>query len=110
MTRRVMSVYIHWPFCPYRCSYCPFVACADHDHLMERYARALIREIDFFSRKNQGEIAIQTIYFGGGTPSTIPSPLLLDMLDILKERFYCAFKLFLNLLPNHVFRYLSHFF
>ena len=80
-------VYIHWPFCPYKCHYCDFVAIASHEQFMERYHNALKQEIfsskDRFSQKQ----ILKTIYFGGGTPSTYPLPLLLDMFDTLKNIF-----------------------
>ena len=81
------SLYIHWPFCPYRCHYCPFVALASHDPFMERYHNALIKEIRSFGINYKQKLSIDTIYFGGGTPSTYPDHLLLDMFGILKEYF-----------------------
>ncbi len=81
------SLYIHWPFCPYRCHYCPFVALASHDPFMERYHNALIKEIKDFGKNYQGKLPLDTIYFGGGTPSTYPDHLLLDMFAILREFF-----------------------
>lgn len=87
-TSSVHSLYIHWPFCPYRCHFCPFVALAGQDQYMQVYHDALIKEIRFFveSRKNNKE-RLDTLFFGGGTPSTYPTNLLLDTLSILKESF-----------------------
>ncbi len=81
------SLYIHWPFCPYRCHYCPFVALASHDPFMERYHHALVKEIKNFARNYTEKLPLDTIYFGGGTPSTYPDHLLLDMFAILREFF-----------------------
>ena len=81
------SLYIHWPFCPYRCHYCPFVALASHDPFMERYHNALIKEIEQFGQNYTEKLPLDTIYFGGGTPSTYPDHLLVDMFDILKKYF-----------------------
>src|SRR5437868_9066098 len=85
------SLYIHWPFCPYRCHYCPFVALASHDPFMERYHKELIKEIKDFGMQsllfNAQKRALNTIYFGGGTPSTYPDHLLLDTFGILGEFF-----------------------
>lgn len=78
MSHNKCSLYIHWPFCPTRCSYCPFVALACHDDHMERYHLALCKEIALFAEKNP-HCTISTIYFGGGTPSTYPANLLLDI-------------------------------
>lgn len=84
------SLYIHWPFCPYRCHFCPFVALASQDHLMERYHAVLMREICSYARLHQPKAAIETIHVGGGTPSTYPDHLLLDMMSILKDEFHIA--------------------
>ncbi len=81
------SLYIHWPFCPYRCHFCPFVALAGHDSFMHRYHAALKKEIILFADKCEKKEEIDTIFFGGGTPSTYPNDLLLDMFGTLKNRF-----------------------
>lgn len=81
------SVYIHWPFCPYRCHFCPFVALAGQDQFMEKYHLALVQEIRTFAIKSGRKQPLNTLFFGGGTPSTYPDTLLLDMFGILKEVF-----------------------
>ncbi|HSC25047.1 MAG TPA: radical SAM family heme chaperone HemW [Candidatus Babeliales bacterium] len=81
------SLYIHWPFCPYRCHYCPFVALASHDPFMERYHNALTKEIQEFGSNYANRLPLNTIYFGGGTPSTYPDHLLRDMFATLNQFF-----------------------
>ena len=81
------ALYLHWPFCPYRCSFCPFVALASHDQFMQVYHRALAREIRVFAKQLDGKPRLTSIFFGGGTPSTYPNELLLDMAAILKKSF-----------------------
>jgi oxygen-independent coproporphyrinogen-3 oxidase len=81
------SLYIHWPFCPYKCHFCPFVAISAHDQFMEQYHRALCKEINTFADSVSGKLPIDTIFMGGGTPSTYPNHLLLDMLGTLRNRF-----------------------
>lgn len=83
-------LYLHWPFCPYKCSFCPFVAFAGVDHFMEQYHQALCQEINFFKRHNNTKNTIKTIFIGGGTPSTYPDKLLLDMSGTIKETFNVA--------------------
>jgi len=80
-------VYIHWPFCPYKCHYCDFVALASHEQFMEQYHQALIQEIKSFKGQFTQSSPLKTIYFGGGTPSTYPPELLLDTFAILKNSF-----------------------
>jgi oxygen-independent coproporphyrinogen-3 oxidase len=63
------------------------VALASHDPFMERYHQALVREIRDFGKNYTEKLPLDTIYFGGGTPSTYPDHLLLDMFGILREYF-----------------------
>ena len=84
------SAYIHWPFCPYRCHFCPFVALAGQDEFMTSYHQALVKEIELFAQQMDRKQPIETLFFGGGTPSTYPDHLLLDMFGILKEKFVFA--------------------
>lgn len=81
------SIYIHWPFCPYRCHFCPFVALASHEKFMNQYHNALKKEISFFCENNEKKEFLKTVFLGGGTPSTYPDSLLLDMFAKLKEKF-----------------------
>jgi oxygen-independent coproporphyrinogen-3 oxidase len=54
---------------------------------MERYHNALVKEIRDFGKNYPEKLPLDTIYFGGGTPSTYPDHLLLDMFGILREYF-----------------------
>lgn len=80
------SLYIHWPFCPYKCHFCPFVAIAGHDSFMSAYHHALKKEVIAYGATLDKPL-ISTIFLGGGTPSTYPPELLLDMFDTLRTMF-----------------------
>ncbi len=84
-TSDTRSFYIHWPFCPYRCAFCPFVTVVGQDEHKERYHKALCAEIKAGMEQFGRKLPLDTIYFGGGTPSTYPDDLLLDTFGILKE-------------------------
>ena len=83
------SLYIHVPFCEVKCSYCDFFSVPrgheDFD-LQKGYVDALIREINqryaSFPRR-----PVQSIFFGGGTPSLLDPPLLESILNALGQRF-----------------------
>lgn len=83
----MQHLYVHWPFCPYKCHFCDFVAMASHEQFMQDYHKALIEEIELFIPFAASNRRLQTIYLGGGTPSTYPAPLLLDTFAILKKHF-----------------------
>lgn len=87
VTADTRSLYIHWPFCPYRCHFCPFVTISGQSHLMDRYHAALMNELKVFVHEQRHKLSLETIYIGGGTPSTWPEKLLLDMSGILRESF-----------------------
>jgi oxygen-independent coproporphyrinogen-3 oxidase len=80
-------LYVHWPFCPYKCHFCDFVAMASHEQFMKDYHHALMREVELFIPYAPVNPYLKTIYLGGGTPSTYPAPLLLDMFAMLRKYF-----------------------
>ncbi len=80
-------LYIHWPFCPYKCHFCDFVALASHEQFMKQYHDALCLEIQRYGAQFDQKLHLKTIFMGGGTPSTYPDKLLLDMFGILKNSY-----------------------
>jgi len=78
------GLYVHIPFCSSRCSYCDFATGLYQSELAERYVRALIDEIG--SSRYAGE-NVDTIYFGGGTPSLLAPAQLERILASIYERF-----------------------
>lgn len=65
------GIYIHIPFCRARCSYCDFATGAYERALAERYVNAVVSEIENFRRAEESPAEVDTIYFGGGTPSLL---------------------------------------
>ena len=63
------GIYIHVPFCVSRCGYCDFYKVTNFDH-KEGYVDALLRELEL-RRFFLEDAIVETIYFGGGTPSTL---------------------------------------
>jgi oxygen-independent coproporphyrinogen III oxidase len=64
---RVTSLYIHVPFCAHKCEYCAFYSEASSGELINRYAAALVRELEIVA----DDLKPKTIFFGGGTPSLL---------------------------------------
>ncbi len=82
-----MLVYIHFPFCRSKCSYCGFCSYLFEDRYVQRYIDSLLREISLWGKKIPGE-KISTIYLGGGTPSLLKPAQLEDILNTLKKHFH----------------------
>src|SRR5437764_13112257 len=80
------GVYIHIPFCLSRCSYSDFATRMYEADMAERYVRAVSREIE--SSKNYADI--DTIYFGGGTPSLLKSEQIERILQTVRGHFRVA--------------------
>lgn len=70
------GVYVHIPFCARKCSYCDFCTVRYDPALIDEYHRSLKREIEMYSISE----TVETLYFGGGSPSLYPVELLNDLL------------------------------
>lgn len=77
------GIYIHVPFCYTRCSYCDFYKTTDQQ-FKDEYIKALCKEIDHKASFLLKE-TIETIYFGGGTPSTLQVQELSVILNKLAD-------------------------
>jgi len=73
-----VAVYIHVPFCPSKCGYCDFNSYAMAGEIIERTTNAIVNEIERSPYRGR---AAKTIYFGGGTPTFIPTEQLLKILS-----------------------------
>ena len=79
-----MELYVHLPFCRQKCRYCDFVSFSGMEGKMEAYVHALLREAELV-REDAAE-PVETVYFGGGTPSLLPPALLTALAEGLKKR------------------------
>ncbi len=66
-----VSLYLHIPFCTYRCSYCDFNTYTTLGDVQSEYADALSAEIAFVGQASGAKRPVRTIFFGGGTPSVM---------------------------------------
>jgi oxygen-independent coproporphyrinogen III oxidase len=65
------GLYVHIPFCPQRCPYCAFTILTGHTAFYTRYVEAVCKELrQWQSLAHKGPL--QTVFFGGGTPSLLP--------------------------------------
>lgn len=85
------GVYIHIPFCKSRCSYCDFATDVyRNEDSVNRYVNALIKDITTQSKIKGQRLKIETIYFGGGTPSLLNSNQLEKILNSIHKQFSVA--------------------
>lgn len=77
-----VSLYVHFPFCARKCSYCDFPSYAGQDDQMEAYLAALEREI-----AAAPQLPVRTVFLGGGTPSYVPGPWMERIMAALHQRF-----------------------
>ena len=88
--KKPLGIYIHVPFCRSKCEYCDFYSLAgDHDRLMEDYISAITTHI-----AETGPLTpaykVDTIYFGGGTPSFLGARGLSIILNAIRKHFDVA--------------------
>lgn len=102
---KIMSAYIHFPFCVKKCPYCDFVSYAGCMDKKETYIKALCREIEQTGKEQEIAASLNslqgrgnreasytnsglaTIYMGGGTPSLFTPEELQDVLQALRDHF-----------------------
>ncbi len=95
MNPKGVSLYLGIPFCPTRCLYCSFVSNsgAKSAKLIPEYLKCLIKETKYTADiiKSNGNV-IESVYIGGGTPTTLSA----EMLDELFDSIFCNFDLSQN--------------
>lgn len=80
--RDSLSLYIGIPFCPTRCLYCSFTSNQVKDSEIDRYLEALHREIEFAANETKAHgLKLESVYFGGGTPTTLDERQLDELLQ-----------------------------
>jgi len=83
------SIYVHIPFCRAKCAYCDFNSYARQERLIPEYVEALLREAAFWAET--GAVGrVDTLYFGGGTPSLLPAEAAERLVAGLRRRFVIA--------------------
>ncbi len=87
---RPLQLYIHVPFCEKKCHYCDFASWESPAVTQKKWLDVALREIEHAGFAGRGPFAgakVSTIFFGGGTPSVVPTRYLEQLLDKLREHF-----------------------
>lgn len=78
------GLYVHWPFCQSKCPYCDFNSHVREDVPQARWRQALVREIEAFAELAP-ERPLDTIFFGGGTPSLMPPETVAEVIEAARR-------------------------
>lgn len=81
-----MELYLHIPFCVKKCAYCDFLSFPSGQEIQRQYAKRLMEDIDCMGKK-YGDIPVDTIFIGGGTPSVPESRLIVDLMEHVNRAF-----------------------
>ncbi len=81
-----ISLYVHVPFCKTKCPYCDFNTFQGIENLMRPYLSAVVRELELWGGLLERP-GVNTVFFGGGTPSYLPPGYLQQVLDAVRTSF-----------------------
>ncbi len=84
-----MGIYVHIPFCISKCSYCDFASVPLND-TVERYFNALIKEITLRGKELK-RLEVDTVFIGGGTPSSVDNLFIAEVMDALRSAFNISY-------------------
>ena len=85
--KKRLGLYLHIPFCKSKCAYCDFFSFVPpNDALVERYVNALILHMQSY-RTGTRDYAPDTVFIGGGTPTSLPTELLLKLIRAVRRNF-----------------------
>ena len=93
------GLYLHWPFCAAKCPYCDFNSHVATTIDQKRWQSAYLTEIDRAARETEGRI-LNTVFFGGGTPSLMDPDLVAAILDRIRASWPLSNELEITLEAN----------
>ena len=95
-----VGLYIHLPYCVHRCVYCDFtVSVLKQEEELSWYAKVLQQEISFYAKTYPDKI-IDTLFFGGGTPSLFSAAHISELIFTIRQSFHTTPSLEISLEAN----------
>jgi len=86
MHQKTLSLYVHIPFCVKKCAYCDFLSMPADKSVRDKYVQMLLKEIEneavFYH-----DYVVETVFFGGGTPTILEAKQLVEILESLRTHF-----------------------
>ncbi len=92
MKKNKLGLYIHIPFCIRKCRYCDFVSGPAESSAREEYLKALVAEIKDAGLLFADKYEVDTVFFGGGTPTTLSGEQLKALLCRIRDTFEGSFE------------------
>ena len=83
------AVYIHIPFCEHKCIYCDFYSIITKDNVIS-FLQALKKEIKYYADLHSSDRIVNSIFFGGGTPSLMSPKYIHEIIELVRKRFTIA--------------------
>ncbi len=78
------GIYVHWPFCAAKCPYCDFNSHVRSEFDDAQWSRAIVQELEWTAAlQDDGRPAVETIFFGGGTPSLMRGESAARVIDAI---------------------------
>ena len=98
------SLYVHVPYCAKRCGYCDFNTYVpselDKDDQIQSWLISAIKELDLIKKVTKQDLVIDTIFFGGGTPSLLEPEVINEFLENVSRRYSLKPKIEITLEAN----------
>lgn len=82
-----IGLYIHVPFCRQKCPYCDFYSLAGREDAVKDYALSVVRNVEHYGQRFHSP-HVDTIYFGGGTPSLLPAQEYARIFEAIARHFH----------------------
>lgn len=82
-----LGLYLHIPFCVQKCKYCDFTSFVKSENDIDEYVKLLEKELDFV-KDYTGEYYLDSVFFGGGTPSLLSEENMEFIMNKIKRSFY----------------------
>ena len=80
------ATYIHIPFCDHKCIYCDFYSIITKDNVTS-FLQALKKEINYYADIHSSDRIVNSIFFGGGTPSLMNPKYIHEIIELVRKRF-----------------------
>lgn len=94
-----LGIYIHWPYCKSKCPYCDFFSRVKKDVDQQQLVSSYLEDLEYYRSLN-ADYRVETVFFGGGTPSLLEPRQVERIIDKIADLWSCANNLEISLEAN----------